>query len=92
VVVVNQAEHYQRAEELLAEGVQVVNEISHLDKMRKGQTITEGTYGSITTSMDERGKKVMGIWAQAQVHATLAQTPQRVTNSLKKPPADGRYR
>lgn len=65
-------EHKQEAERLLAEGVKVVNQISHLDKMRQGQVITEGTYESITTSMDERGKKVMGIWAQAQVHATLS--------------------
>jgi primase-polymerase (primpol)-like protein len=65
-------EHKTEAERLLTEGVKVVNQISHLDKMRQGQVITEGTYESITASMDERGKKAMGIWAQAQVHATLS--------------------
>lgn len=51
-------EHYREAERLLAEGAGVVAEI----RAAKGDE----------TRRDALGKQAMGIWAQAQVHATLA--------------------
>jgi hypothetical protein len=50
-------EHYRRAERLVQDGVGVVSAIhATQDEDRR----------------DALGKQAMGIWAQAQVHATLA--------------------
>ena len=63
-------EHYRAAEALLAEGREVVTRISELNHTRPaGDSHARDRY---TAHMDELGKKVLGIWAQAQVHATLA--------------------
>lgn len=56
----NGPEHYREAERLLAAGEAVVREI---DAVRY-----------VESRRDALGKQAMGIWAQAQVHATLAQT------------------
>lgn len=50
------ATHYEHAEFLLAEGREIAGELAKADTQRR----------------DELGKQLMGIWAQAQVHATLA--------------------
>lgn len=63
-------EHYRRAEELIAEGERLVKKLRTVAK--------EGNTGAA----DAYGKKAMGIWAQAQVHATLA-TADR---SAERPP------
>lgn len=84
----NRAEHYAEAERLLEEGVGVVQRIGELNERRRelAERIHSDTdpvptnavwagehqVDSMTIRMDELGKKVMGIWAQAQVHATLA--------------------
>jgi hypothetical protein len=65
-------EHYAEAERLLAEGGKVVTYIGVLNRSRIGST--EDQFRHLTERMDEYGKKAMGIWAQAQVHATLAIT------------------
>ena len=65
-------EHYERAEALLAVGVKVVEKIA--DDNDRREVIGE-EWDMITRRMDERGKQAMGIWAQAQVHATLATLP-----------------
>lgn len=62
-------EHYERAEALLAEGVKVVEKIR--DRADARYLIGED-WDRYTRQMDELGKQAMGIWAQAQVHATLA--------------------
>jgi hypothetical protein len=69
-------DHYFQAEYLLAEGQAVVARISVLADERKVFN-TDGTlslldYERVTREMDELGKKAIGIWAQAQIHATLA--------------------
>lgn len=56
----DRAEHYSRAEALLDEGEEIVKRISEAE-MRNDDL-----------QANELGKKAMGIWAQAQVHATLA--------------------
>lgn len=56
--------HYETAEALLEEGVGVVNRIAHAGDRHTGE--------DLDLYRDRLGKKVMGIWAQAQVHATLA--------------------
>jgi hypothetical protein len=71
------SEHYREAERLLAEGVEVVQKISELNTARKTapefhQSNPQRDRAALTRRMDELGKKAMGIWAQAQVHATLA--------------------
>ncbi|UBV14858.1 hypothetical protein [Mycolicibacterium fortuitum] len=68
-------EHYAEAERLLAKGVEVVNRIGALAEKRDATTVYDQTYDQLTERMDELGQKVMGIWAQAQVHATLANAP-----------------
>lgn len=65
-------EHYERAEALLAEGVKVVAKIR--DDADRREVLGE-EWDMITRRMDEHGKQAMGIWAQAQVHATLATLP-----------------
>lgn len=74
----NRDKHYRRAEELLEEGVKVVRTLALLNKDRGHHLQGTDTYGRYTASMDELGKKAMGIWAQAQVHATLATTEEVV--------------
>lgn len=59
-------QHYAEAEKLLAEGE------ATLDKIRSA-----AQEGDIDLA-DGYGKKAMGIWAQAQVHATLAQAARPV--------------
>lgn len=57
--VMNGPQHYREAERLIAAGEAVAAEIraTKHDEARR----------------DALGKQAMGIWAQAQVHATLAQ-------------------
>ncbi len=55
--------HYLRAEHLLTEGERTVENIRK--SIKKGDHVAADNYG----------KKAMGIWAQAQVHATLAAVP-----------------
>jgi len=67
--------HYQRAENLLEDGRRVVDQIRSISELRQPLIDDDGDPDQIahdTRRMDELGKKVMGIWAQAQVHATLA--------------------
>lgn len=72
-------EHKQEAERLLLEGVKIVRMISGANDERKAlrrqyQGLQQDSLEArrLTERMDELGKKVMGIWAQAQVHATLS--------------------
>lgn len=75
----SQTDHYIEAERLLAEGVSIVNRISKLADQRREAVINRAP---ITAQMDELGKKAMGIWAQAQVHATLAHVPDSHVGAL----------
>lgn len=59
----NGPDHYREAENLIAEGEEVVERI--------GNSV-EATDEETRQRRDDLGKKAMGIWAQAQVHATLA--------------------
>ena len=68
-------EHYARAEALLIEGSKVVEKIR--DDADRREIIGE-EWDSLTRRMDEHGKQAMGIWAQAQVHATLATVIEHV--------------
>lgn len=76
--------HKARAEALLAEGVAVVQRISAVAERRQRlidyrQQWNADAFAAMeaaaTREMDELGKKAMGIWAQAHVHATLATIP-----------------
>lgn len=70
------AEHYARAEELLAEGVKVVEKIKAAGVMFDGPLpLPHDADARIRARRDDLGKKAMGIWAHAQVHATLATMP-----------------
>ena len=73
------AQHKDRAEELIKEGERVAAQISRLKDDRSGAT--GGLRDDFTERMDELGKKAMGIWAQAQVHATLATVPDGPTKA-----------
>lgn len=80
--------HYMDAEDLLAEGVGVVKKISILADARR-KLADDNEFGTnalaieaMTELMDEYGKKAMGIWAQAQVHATLATAEGPVVSSV----------
>ncbi len=53
--------HAQEAERLLKEGVKVVQEIKDVEPGPRSEA-----------RRDALGKQAMGIWAQAQVHATLS--------------------
>lgn len=73
-------EHYDRAEALLDEGVKVVEQIANVPNEPLPDHVMQ--YGEdeyarewIEQRRDALGKKAMGIWAQAQVHATLAISP-----------------
>lgn len=63
--------HYRRAEALLDEGEAVVRKIGELADARDDER-DDDYHAYLTRRMDELGKKAMGIWAQAQAHATLA--------------------
>jgi hypothetical protein len=86
----SRAQHYLAAEDLLAEGRMVVAKISDLKDLRDviaadHQEVylppeASAKLNSITREMDEQGKKVMGIWAQAAVHAQLANADWQVSN------------
>lgn len=65
-------EHYRKAEKLLGEGAAVVSRIGQLADERRQIAAGDPDYLFVTRCMDELGKKAMGVWAQAQVHATLA--------------------
>jgi len=69
-------EHALRAEELLAEGEKVVVELREVAQARKGCAEGYEGFERCTRRMNELGKQAMGIWAQAQVHATLSARPQ----------------
>lgn len=58
-------DHRREAERLIAEGERVAARIAavHEDPL---------TMDEVRARRDDLGKKAMGIWAQAQVHATLA--------------------
>lgn len=73
------AYHYAVAEALLAEGVEVVQKIARvpLDEI-DGTYPPEDRYAAIQRRRDDLGKKAMGIWAQAQVHATLALATEQI--------------
>lgn len=80
------AEHYEAAEIVLEKGEYAVTRIGELSDAREellkrwgdGEAATwltseqQSVRDAITEFMDELGKKAMGCWAQAQVHATLA--------------------
>ena len=60
----NGPQHYAEAERLIAAGEEVVKEI----RVAKGYE----------SRRDALGKQAMGIWAQAQAHATLALTAAQI--------------
>lgn len=71
-------QHYAMAEELIKEAHAVGAKIRRLNEERKqfadsGEPPME-EFVTLTRKMDEQGKKAMGIYAEAQVHATLAIT------------------
>lgn len=73
-------EHYTEAERLLDEGVKVVNRIANVANEPYPEHVMDMGEDEYTREWQERrrdalGKKAMGIWAQAQVHATLAAYP-----------------
>ncbi len=79
VVTMSTSKHYQEAERLLEEGRRVVDKIQTASLHRASIESTARLsvndtqkVWELTRRMDELGKKAMGIWAQAQVHATLA--------------------
>jgi hypothetical protein len=59
------SEHYAVAEQLLKEGEVIV------EKIRRVQD-SDALQETKDRLADNYGKKAMGIWAQAQVHATLS--------------------
>lgn len=80
-------EHKEEAERLLSEGVKVVNKIALAEEERRayaGSALRPADDEWIRRRRDDLGKKAMGIWAQAQVHATLSNGKVFVS--------DGRYR
>lgn len=78
----DRAWHYARTESLIERGMAVVSKLSDTADGRKAYGSDQHEYHDLTRQMDEYGKKAMGIWAQAQVHATLASgnnDPPRLT-------------
>lgn len=87
-----QAENKAHAEELLRAGEALVAHLSDIKGTRalarkeadglesKGWDVTgrRRDIQRLTEAMDEKGKKLMGIWAQAQVYATLATVPDNL--------------
>ena len=91
----SRADHYVEAERLIAEGVEVVRRIESLAMNRLSIIMSrpDGEVGALapydtarvellTRQMDDRGKQAMGIWAQAQVHATLAAAASSVEDDV----------
>lgn len=78
----DQTSHFIIAEQLLAAGGDVVRRISDAAQMRSDYGPSEDRFHEHTRTMDELGKKAMGIWAQAQVHATLAHVPDNHIGAL----------
>ena len=72
----NGPEHYREAERLEAEGRQIVTAI---------KTIVPGEQ-NWREKRDDLGKQAMGIWAQAQVHATLALAAATALMQRPEPP------
>lgn len=75
-------EHYQSAEALIEEGKKVVSAISLQANWRGHELDGTTVYKNYTRQMDELGKKVMGIWAQATAEAILA----NYTGTIPTPP------
>lgn len=77
-------EHYKAAEQILAEGEREVLLIRELNGIRSNLQSSGSDhatdYLNLTDQMDEAGKKAMGCWAQAQVHATLAMALEVVSD------------
>lgn len=77
-------EHYKAAEQILAEGEREVLLIRSLkadrDLLPPGSEAND-QWAALTHQMDEAGKKAMGCWAQAQVHATLATAVETVADA-----------
>jgi hypothetical protein len=89
-------EHYAIAQKLALEGRKVVQDISRAAEYRESMfqnfnqspgytvgTVTpdqKALIDAVTEKMDELGKKAMGIWAQGQLHATLANVPNAVAS------------
>ena len=67
----SQRHHFEAAEQLLREGEKVVREIREVPSTLAGEHESV-----IRQRRDDLGKQAMGIWAQAQVHATLATIPR----------------
>ncbi|AON96782.1 hypothetical protein BI081_gp031 [Mycobacterium phage Tonenili] len=91
-------EHYVATEDLLVEGRRVVAQISDVNDDRaitrkllaevtavdgEGAEKLQREVALLTERMDELGKKAMGIWAQAQVHAALARVPSDVVSRAR---------
>lgn len=81
----NGVEHYREAERLIEEGQRTSARIAaiHEDPLSTDE---------VRARRDDLSKKAMGIWAQAQVHATLAQAAATalsgvVSNNLSAGPA-----
>lgn len=88
-------EHYACAESLLADGAEVVKRISEAARMREAFQVQYRqsnsdhiTLGELlrekTERIDELSRKAAGIWAQAQVHATLAACPSHVAGRHRR--------
>lgn len=88
-----QAENKAIAESFLVTGSEVVEKLRKVADIRKrlekegqeleewdsvGRTRHNHAHADLTRIMDERGKQLMGIWAQAQVYATLATVPDNL--------------
>jgi hypothetical protein len=65
-------EHYAEAERLIAEGEKVVEKIRNAPREYRA-AVAPGPNQSewVRNRRNDLGKQAMGIWAQAQVHATL---------------------
>ena len=68
-------EHYAEAERLIVIGEHAAGKIKLLDEGRKAYARGDDEHRDLTEQMDEYGKKCVGVWAQAQVHATLSLGP-----------------
>jgi len=95
----SRVEHYLRAEALQEEGIVVVKKIGETAIVRQAfvdEVMKAGgphptqilqynqNFDDFTRRMDELGKKAMGIWAQAQIHATLASAPPDVERGARR--------
>lgn len=80
------SEHYFIAEELLLEGEAVVRKINNAKHMfdNTGLPYPHDAEQLIRARRDDLGKQAMGIWAQAQVHATLASARETAPTGQKE--------